>query len=369
MFIPIPGAGGKARLAVFEVEHALTPKVGKQVEIEADPERAREAAQHAADAKDGLAKLATELKQLAGYQAGGPWPGTAEAKTAIDAMEAAGRKLSPENIEKLIKAMNAWETKSGGSLPLNTLEALGNEYWAPGKVWMPDQEDAAKSLLYVEMVAARPASLTDLGNRLERTVGGASDKAKTAVAAIQAAGNDLNARTHRAMNDAVAGWFRSWGLRLPSDILDLASWGVTDGMAATLQSRLRTDLDLTLPPDQRSAFRHSSPATRQAFGAVAISNGRWNWPTWGAVEALVDQTLDQSSSPALRTRAQDLRNAMRDGPGNWEITDAQNAAMDAFFAQDIRDGLRAGTPTLAGTGMLETLIETMLRGAVRPRST
>lgn len=164
------------------------------------------------------------------------------------------------------------------------------------------------------------------------------------------------------------------GFEAPRDILDPASWTVTDSTTATLQSRLRTDLDLTLSPDQRSSFRYSSPAAQQAFGAVAISNGRWNRPTWGAVEALVDQTLHQSSPPELRAKAQDLRDAMRDGPGNWEITVAQNRAMDAFFAQDIRNQdirnrIRARTPALAGTRMLEIAIENMLKAMVRPRST
>jgi hypothetical protein len=457
--IPVPGTGAgdrQPRAMVGEFEYTLTPKDGRPVEIKADPKRAAEAAANAAKAQEELPKLADKLEELAGTQAGDQWPGSDATKKAIKAMRAAGAELSPENIEKLIIDMNKWKAESGGSLPIDTLSALGNEFWAPGKIWKDDQVDAAISLLYAEMAkraqpsltnlanqstaggasdrakaavdaiqaagknlnaqthqamkdpvdrwfrswglappsdildpatwtvtnsmaatlasgvshenAAQP-SLTDLANRLERTVGGASDKANAAFAAIRAAGNDLNAQTLKAMNDAVAGWFRSWGLTLPRDILDPASWTVTDGMAATLQSRLRTDLDLTLPPDRRSAFRHSSPAAQQAFGAVAISNGRWNQPTWRAVEALVDQTLRSSAPPALRTRARDLRNAMGDGPGNWQITDAQNTAMDAYFAQDIRDQLRAGTPALAGTEMLEIAIENLLKGVARPKST
>lgn len=65
---------------------------------------------------------------------------------------------------------------------------------------------------------AKPAqpSLINLANQLQRTAAGASDKANAAIAAIRAAGNDLNAQTHQAMKDAVSGWFQSWGLKPPA---------------------------------------------------------------------------------------------------------------------------------------------------------
>jgi hypothetical protein len=298
VYIPIPGAGGKARLAVFEAEHALTPKDGVPVEREADPERAQMAADHAAEAHAGLANLATELKGLAGYQAGDPWPGSPEAKTAIDTMEAAGRELTPENIAKLINTMNAWKTKSGGSLSLDTLSALGNEYWAPGKVWKPDQEDAAKSLLYVEMAKRAQPSLTDLANQLQSTVGGANDEARTAVDAIRAAGENLNAQTHQAMKDAVADWFRSWSLRPPSDILDPASWTVTDRMAATLQSQSRLESE---PQTKQSLARLGDRLQMRGEGPA----GEWlgSPQSRAAVEAILAAGRDLNAQAASAMNA------------------------------------------------------------------
>jgi hypothetical protein len=91
-----------------------------------------------------------------GYRAGWLWPGSAKGGAAINAIRAAGQNLSDANVEKLIKAVNALKGELGGSLPIDKRSALGNEFWAPGKIWKPDQVDAVISLFSADIAQQQP---------------------------------------------------------------------------------------------------------------------------------------------------------------------------------------------------------------------
>jgi hypothetical protein len=159
-FTVLPVAGPKSiKAAMVELEDLANTKDAVPVDIPADPIGAAVAAGNKAAAQSGLAGLAdllTLLQQQAGGQGAGQWPGSAEGQTALNAIRAAGRDLTRETTERLIRAMNALKAESGGSLPLDTHSALGNMFWHPGKTWMPDQVDAAISLFSADIAQQQP---------------------------------------------------------------------------------------------------------------------------------------------------------------------------------------------------------------------
>ena len=109
---------------------------------------------HQEGAQTGVRELAGELQDLAASQGGsaGQWPGSSAGQAALNAITTAAEEgLSPQTTAGLIRAMNALKKASGGALSLDTRAALGNSFWEPGKIWMPDQVDAAIELFEADI--------------------------------------------------------------------------------------------------------------------------------------------------------------------------------------------------------------------------
>jgi hypothetical protein len=147
------------KFSLSELEVVLFGKDTVPIDVPADPVRYAIAQAHREAAQQGLQDLAASLEQLAGSEGDGGrwlWPGSAKGGAAINAIRAVGQNLSDANVEKLIKAVNALKGKLGGSLPIDKRSALGNEFWAPGKIWKPDQVDAVISLFSADIARQQP---------------------------------------------------------------------------------------------------------------------------------------------------------------------------------------------------------------------
>ena len=158
----IPWLGKRSiRAAPYQPEYTLNDKLVRPRDVRADSARWAIAKEHQGEAQKGVQKLASELQRLAVNHGGsaGQWPGSSAGQAALNAiMTAAEEGLSLQTTAALIGAMNTLKKESGGALSLDTRVALGNSFWEPGKIWMPDQFDAAMSLFRADIGQSPPAS-------------------------------------------------------------------------------------------------------------------------------------------------------------------------------------------------------------------
>jgi hypothetical protein len=149
------------RATPYQPEYTINDKLVVPKDIRADSVRSDIAQAHQEQAQEGLQNLAVELQRLAADNGAGigQWPGTSKGQSAFAAITAAANEgISTQTTENLITTMKELKAGAAGDFSLDLRAALGNSFWEPGKIWLPDQFDAAMELFRADIQRSRSAS-------------------------------------------------------------------------------------------------------------------------------------------------------------------------------------------------------------------